>query len=582
MSKYLVTTALEETWPEKKDNVLFLGEWCKIYSRKHTWSKYEHEVVPYHWDDRDKLHSDYLYLESLYEILLTEFSGILNKFHDVNKTKRYWRILIGYWLGWFLHIIYDRWFSLNYVSKNHDNLNCIILENDSIKKIHNSTSEFCVKAPYDNWNEYLFSYLIINFFSERFKIKKVSRKSKSCSKHTKRKSNYLKKKFIYLIENYNRITQRENEYFFKHTYLPKIVDLKLQIKLGQIPKIRFGRDIPKCNASEYIRKDLLHVDNPSNDRFYNVARKILLEHLPSIFLEGYRDAVTEVKKSCWPKNPKAIFASNSFHDEDYFKLWVGEKIEQKIPLYIGQHGGNFGMSKFAFHDKYQFGICDRWLSWGWESPHEKKVVPVGNLKNYMGKVKYTPSCDALLILMDLPRYSYYLYSCPISSTQVKSYLDDQLKFLDSLPGHILGNFKVRPHHIDFGHNAKSLILDHFEDIRFDSGKYKNSIQKSKLIVSTYNATTYLETLNWNIPTICFWNPKHWEMNDESQVFFNELIEVGILHDDPESAAQKVEEIWDDVDCWWNSKKVQTVRDRFCNNFSRNADNLGEIISILKN
>jgi len=48
--RYLVATADERTWP-KDQPVLFLGKWCKKYSRKHIWQAMNYEVVSYHWDD---------------------------------------------------------------------------------------------------------------------------------------------------------------------------------------------------------------------------------------------------------------------------------------------------------------------------------------------------------------------------------------------------------------------------------------------------------------------------------------------------------------------------------------------------
>ena len=53
MKRLLVSTALEETWRDDEP-VLFLGEWCRRYSRKERWSKMDAEVLPYHWDDRKK------------------------------------------------------------------------------------------------------------------------------------------------------------------------------------------------------------------------------------------------------------------------------------------------------------------------------------------------------------------------------------------------------------------------------------------------------------------------------------------------------------------------------------------------
>ncbi|MEK9810779.1 MAG: hypothetical protein VW362_10050, partial [Candidatus Nanopelagicales bacterium] len=58
----LVLTALEETWGSDEP-LLFLGEWCKRYERRHVWSERTSETVPFHWDDREKLLADYTHLE---------------------------------------------------------------------------------------------------------------------------------------------------------------------------------------------------------------------------------------------------------------------------------------------------------------------------------------------------------------------------------------------------------------------------------------------------------------------------------------------------------------------------------------
>ena len=60
MSKYLITTALEETWPKSGD-IIFLGEWCKVYSRRKVLENYHSETIPYHWDKKGKRERDYLY-----------------------------------------------------------------------------------------------------------------------------------------------------------------------------------------------------------------------------------------------------------------------------------------------------------------------------------------------------------------------------------------------------------------------------------------------------------------------------------------------------------------------------------------
>ena len=46
MIRVLVTTSVEETWPEGEP-ILFLGEWCRRFSRRHRWSGLDAEVIDY-------------------------------------------------------------------------------------------------------------------------------------------------------------------------------------------------------------------------------------------------------------------------------------------------------------------------------------------------------------------------------------------------------------------------------------------------------------------------------------------------------------------------------------------------------
>ena len=162
---FLVTTALEDTWPESNKPVLYLGKWCQLYSRKHYWMKFDSEIAPYHWDDRDKLYEDCKYLQNLFERMLTELTVELNKIHEVNYDSRYWRIIVGPWLMMFLPIIFDRWSCLHNAidkypvtnTKIHEgiNLNWSLpsgtrseaLDEESLKLLNQTGCNYLVYAP---------------------------------------------------------------------------------------------------------------------------------------------------------------------------------------------------------------------------------------------------------------------------------------------------------------------------------------------------------------------------------------------------------------------------------------------------
>ena len=64
-----MSTPIIETWSDN-EKIYFLGEWCKLYSNKGEWESIDHEVIPYHWDDRNKLKADYNYLSVVFESVL--------------------------------------------------------------------------------------------------------------------------------------------------------------------------------------------------------------------------------------------------------------------------------------------------------------------------------------------------------------------------------------------------------------------------------------------------------------------------------------------------------------------------------
>ena len=157
--KLLVTTALEETWGITED-IVFLGEWCKLYDRKDKWRARNYEVLPYNWDDRKKLYEDYDYLGSLYEKILKELSAKLNKLHHVNYSKNYWRIAVGIWLGYFIQISYQRWVSINNASKSAESLESIIMDQKGQTVVPLDMYEFVGFFTGDIWNHYIFSSII--------------------------------------------------------------------------------------------------------------------------------------------------------------------------------------------------------------------------------------------------------------------------------------------------------------------------------------------------------------------------------------------------------------------------------------
>ena len=55
-------------------------------------------------------------------------------------------------------------------------------------------------------------------------------------------------------------------------------------------------------------------------------------------------------------------------------------------------------------------------------------------------------------------------------------------------------------------------------------------------------------------------------------YYELLIDAGIIHLTAESAALKVNEVWDDVDAWWSSCQVQSAKNIFCGQYAKLSTN----------
>jgi len=125
---------------------------------------------------------------------------------------------------------------------------------------------------------------------------------------------------------------------------------------------------------------------------------------------------------------------------------------------------------------------------------------------------------------------------------------------------------VRLYSSDYEWSQEERWLSKFPNMKFHAlnKPIDDAIKQSRIFIGTYNATTFLETFSANIPTILFWDKEKWEIRGEAEVYFDMLYEKGILHYSPEAAANKVAEIWPDIDGWWFSAETQLARINFIN------------------
>lgn len=564
----LVTTDIRLGTSTEPSNTYFLGAWCFSSRHDEKQARAAGRIIQYHWDDRDKLRRDFDWLEKINEELLDELLVALNQLHGVNEDKNFWRLLLGYWLNIYTTVIFDRWESLSQVGKFGLNFHTKVLPLDDQTLAAADTAEFVqMVTESSQWNHSLFA--LIARYLPTIKLISADFELSACSRSTlvRTTTRPVRQKILDAVGRAANWFKSPDRFFVISSYLSPGKLAELEVSLGQLPIPRFGfSGAINSDFDPNWRKWSLPV-NAVNDEFSLLVRALLPKCLPRIFLEGFRDLMAQTTRLPWSKSPDVIFTSNQHFSDDVFKAWAANKIAKGSRLVIGEHGG-LGTGLFNGAHRYELTVANAYLSTGWSDSKNENVRPIGYFREKIKKIIPDPTGKALLVCGNMPRFSFDIRAMMLSS-QVLDYFEDQFSFADALPRNIRDETLVRLYPADYGWEQKERWLDRHPTIDFDDGHQSllKTAARCRLFIATYNATTYIESLVSNFPTVMFWSPARWEIKPEAQPFFDQLKSAGIFHESAAGAAHHIAIIWDDIPSWWRSDEVQRARQSFCDRYA---------------
>lgn len=561
---WLATTALEDTWPAE-DPVTFLGPWCLRYSRRDAWVSRNYRVMPYHWDDRERIPSDMSRIANFSERILPELAETLNRLHGTSLSLRAWRLIAGWWLSVYLQIVYDRWTALAAVGAEGDDVRLLTLSPASPPAPSSGFGEFLRDSITDSWNERLIAELAKRMDTfECIEIDATLQEGLTPapdSAPSSRKSTWLGNRVPSWIR---RWTEKVS---FHTTYLGRRDRWILELLLGQLPGGEFA---PLCVCAS-IRDDMRswQVEIETNDEFEAAALDLLPKLIPVSCIEGFADLSSRERQNQWPSHPRVILTSNGFAEDEAWKVWAAHRIDEGSRLMIEQHGGHYGVGLWNSSLDHELAVADRYLSWGWRLDGHDNVEPAPAmrlLEHWPPRSGEASAC--LLVTTTFPRYAYWGYAVPVAG-QMSLCIDDQVAFAEALGKSPRKALTVRLAPGDYGWDVQDRWRDGCAGVAFDDASVPLSVSSSaaRLCVVAYNATSHLELLARGRPTLMFWDPELWEMTFEAAGLHDRLREIGLLFDTPEGCAEQVNRVWHDVDAWWAGEELQSAVRDFCEEFA---------------
>ena len=321
-----------------------------------------------------------------------------------------------------------------------------------------------------------------------------------------------------------------------------------------------------------------------------IIRFLLLETLPTIYLEGFKEVFQTIKASNLPESPKKIFTSNCSQDT-IFKFWLANAVNIGSKLIHGQHGSAYGMIIEHSNLKYELSICDKYISWGWlfKTKYSEKILQGAALPIIKSKIKKRKLNKNILLIPS--GIDYYIFKNELKRTDKANedlaIIDD---FMNNLDDKLKKNLCLKPHPIEIRKKKEFSYYNYFKNnyshihLHNHQEKLEELMNKCQLSIFLYLATPFLENLALNKPSIMIYQSGFKEtLNEEAEIYFQNLSNSSIVFENVKDAIKFLNEKGiDGIEKWWNSEYTQQERKKFANYYVRkNKNSLKTLINCLK-
>jgi putative transferase (TIGR04331 family) len=490
-------------------------------------------------------------IDSARPLVLANVKRLLDEFHGVNYSPRYYDIILGDWVERYLHLVYVATQQLatnkSQAPKSVD-VSKIQLFGDSAEFFANypelpDIASEAIKSVIFNGPEGIsISKSVVNIrnsFSIGFREKLAAGILRFIAS---RSSNSVL--FVKPISGKVRFSWVANMFAWR--------------KWARHDDLGFSFFVSVNPDNEWRSKNILSISE--NSKLSDVANSILPVFIPVCFVEAFQSIKDQVKKAR-PKRFEHVYSAQALWTHFAFKVLAAEWCEQGTKLHYHQHGGWYGLDESHVGEIYESRVSDFYYTWGWSrgSTNTRALPPV--LPNFRMQQKQFDS----LICFDQPQQVYRLQYFPLPGTLQTMY-DQTADFVRARES--ATELRIRLFPGEYGSQQKDAILRANSRAIIDNSQdIFSQYSSSRIVFHNYLGTSWLETLGNNIPTICFYDVDAYRFRSDTKAVLEDLVNVGILHISGLSAAEKAHAVESDIDSWWLSEEVQIARRNFVTQFA---------------
>lgn len=524
--------------------------------------------------NNDELENSFKIISETHSSLIPKLTSALNQIHKLNFSEQYWEGLLSLWLLYFISTAYERYLRLKNVLNRFKKDQIFIVTSNGINPaVPVTVSNFiaAVDFNYNNIDFYVYSRLakILGF-----KFYDVPVKNKepeyfppgriNTINEMKYEITNLKNKLAGLFGN-NIIFTPVYNYFFGIKDSFKAFPALIRIKDYNYNKSGCPINKSARGAFEKIK---------GANEFETCIISLLPEFLPAVYLELYSKIRAKAEK--FIKRAVFLNTASAWHENYAFTYAAFESREKYNSIIVSMtSGGGYGQYKYFIPEYIDRKISDIYLSWGWKDSYyggaEIIKAPSIRASSIMPKnISQSENRDKKGCFVSTTG-SPYLFRNNLWSLYegFEEYFEEQLRFYKALKPDVAKKIIYRPYpHKKYLWNNVENFKKNFPHVTIDSkDKMTGVIKTAKILILDHNITTLCDAVALNIPIVCYWKNNLYPVRSSAAGDFQLLRDVEILHDNPESAAKCVNNIWDNVDLWWNEEKRQNAVIKFARKYA---------------
>jgi len=564
---FLALVPLDDWW-DKEAEVLLIGPWCAPYGKHEDPESRRWRMLPSPWEDRQRLHAASVYADAVYDRVLLHLATRLNSACGVQESLAHWRLLIGPWLFHFVHAVYDRYVHLSDALTRAPDLRTAVLAERCFRTPQTTRDGLSWLTYSDHYNWQLFSEILVlmDASADRHTVE-VSPTPAELALTSRRSplfGRYVKRAMAHLL----RVMSGGRSAWLTEVTFSREALIGLAVRSGFQIVPAPVRDELRDSSIEPIWDDRRSSlgDYLAADTFEAMCARMVPQHFPTIYLEGYDHARRTVRRR-YPHMPSLLVSETGWYDNETYKYLAAEAIGRGVRLATVQHGSYYGLLRSMQHEAFERAIGHTYFVWGWADdapllrnlPHPIVSRQPRRSRGRSNRILFAPHVSDRYMLR-------------LGSTAGGSLWEPQWKwqnrFVGALPASLRQQTVLRAPPVDLGQSARQRLLDRYPEITLDNcAGFKQSVARSRLTILERPGTCLLESLAMNRPTVLFWDPTLWSFREEAAPYIDALRRVGILWDSPESAAAHVATVYNTPADWWDSKPVQAARGAFADRYA---------------